>query len=360
MNEKILFIANKYNDIGGRQNLTERNKTILSKIFQKKTQIFLIKKKKLDILQKIRNLILGHIDGVDNIVLNDILKKIKKNNIKYIFIDGSNLGEVAKFLKKKIRITIFIFFHNVESYFFYKLFIKVKTIKSFVIFLINYISEKKSIKYADKIISLSNRDSQLLDKVYGRKPEYIFPVTVRDVFKKKEKINNYNNYLLFIGSAFYANRFGIEWFINNVLPKINLKVFIIGRGFEKYKHKYEKKNKLKVLGYVKNLKQMYTNANLVIAPIFDGSGMKTKIAEAMMYGKKIIGTEESFSGYDHLNTGLVYFANDSNSFINIINKHMKKPNKKFYYNIRKVYKKYYSNNAAEKYFQKFFNTNVKK
>ena len=185
-------------------------------------------------------------------------------------------------------------------------------------------------------------------------------MTVRDVFKKKEKINNYNNYLLFIGSAFYANRFGIEWFIYNVLPKINLKVFIIGRGFEKYKHKYEKKNKLKVLGYVKNLKQMYTNANLVIAPIFDGSGMKTKIAEAMMYGKKIIGTEESFSGYDHLNTGLVYFANDSNSFINIINKHMKKPNKKFYYNIRKVYKKYYSNNAAEKYFQKFFNTNVKK
>ena len=38
-------------------------------------------------------------------------------------------------------------------------------------------------------------------------------------------------------------------------------------------------------------------AALVIAPIFDGSGMKTKVAEALMHGKHVVGTPEAFSGY---------------------------------------------------------------
>jgi len=35
----------------------------------------------------------------------------------------------------------------------------------------------------------------------------------------------------------------------------------------------------------------------VILPIISGSGMKTKTAEALMYGKSIIGIKEAFEGY---------------------------------------------------------------
>ncbi len=36
----------------------------------------------------------------------------------------------------------------------------------------------------------------------------------------------------------------------------------------------------------------------IISPIFVGGGMKVKTCEALMYGKNIIGTSESFEGYD--------------------------------------------------------------
>ena len=41
-----------------------------------------------------------------------------------------------------------------------------------------------------------------------------------------------------------------------------------------------------VVGEVESLAQWYHDAYFVVAPIFDGSGMKTKVAEALMYGKE--------------------------------------------------------------------------
>lgn len=36
----------------------------------------------------------------------------------------------------------------------------------------------------------------------------------------------------------------------------------------------------------------------MVMPIFSGSGMKVKTAEALMYGKFLIGTKEAFEGYE--------------------------------------------------------------
>ena len=58
--------------------------------------------------------------------------------------------------------------------------------------------------------------------------------------------------------------------------------------------------KVEVVGAVDDLAEWYLKSHFVIAPIFDGSGMKTKGAEALMFGKKVIGTPEAFSGYEEI------------------------------------------------------------
>jgi hypothetical protein len=57
---------------------------------------------------------------------------------------------------------------------------------------------------------------------------------------KRKKINKFKikknkKYLLFVGSAFYANLEGITWFVKEVLPKIDFNLAIVGRDFEKFK-----------------------------------------------------------------------------------------------------------------------------
>ena len=49
---------------------------------------------------------------------------------------------------------------------------------------------------------------------------------------------------------------------------------------------------------VDDLSVFYERANIVVCPLFYGGGMKVKVAEALMYGKKIIGTELAFFGYE--------------------------------------------------------------
>ena len=56
--------------------------------------------------------------------------------------------------------------------------------------------------------------------------------------------------------------------------------------------------KIEIHGFVEDLYTFYAKADCVIAPIFEGSGMKTKTTEALMWGKFIIGTKEAFCGFD--------------------------------------------------------------
>ena len=107
-------------------------------------------------------------------------------------------------------------------------------------------------------------------------------------------------FALFVGGTFYANRAGIAWFVEHVVPRIHSKICIVGRGFEALRQELERDGKVEVVGAVDHLADWYRDAHFVIAPIFDGSGMKTKVAEALMYGKKIIGTPEAFSGYEEI------------------------------------------------------------
>ena len=105
-------------------------------------------------------------------------------------------------------------------------------------------------------------------------------------------------FVLFVGGGFYANRAGITWFVKHVVPHISIKTYIVGRGLEDLKDVLDLDGKVEVVGAVDSLSHWYRDAHFVIAPIFDGSGMKTKVAEALMYGKKVIGTPEAFSGYE--------------------------------------------------------------
>ena len=60
---------------------------------------------------------------------------------------------------------------------------------------------------------------------------------------------------------------------------------------------YHQSEKLCITGTVENAKNVYEQADCVVAPIFDGSGMKIKTGEALRYGKTIAGTPEAFAGY---------------------------------------------------------------
>jgi glycosyltransferase involved in cell wall biosynthesis len=141
-----------------------------------------------------------------------------------------------------------------------------------------------------------------LFSIYGRSADFLLPTSL-DVKKVepllfKDKIIDLKNNLelLFVGSNFYANVHGINWFIDNVMTKVeNVNLSIVGNGLN---NEVVLNNKnVSVYGRVESLDRFYQRAQIVILPIFLGSGMKTKTAEALMYGKPILATREALEGY---------------------------------------------------------------
>jgi len=214
---------------------------------------------------------------------------------------------------------------------------------------VNYLAERKAVQHSDKLICLSQRDSRLLKKVYGRAATHIAPMVMED--KCPESFlsgsgQRPEHFALFVGGTFYANRTGIEWFVREVAPRIDLPIYIVGRGFEELREELETPGKVFVVGAVESLADWYHRAQFVIAPIFDGSGMKTKVAEALMYGKKIVGTAEAFSGYEDVVDQAGWVCETADDFVANIEAAAQGITTAFDAGLREIYVNKYSFDAA--------------
>lgn len=352
--KKILLVTNSFPEKapGGRELLSKLIYNVLNKIFGSNLEVFFLTKPMKLNTKNFLGFFYGFVDGLNHESIELLLKKIEQARVDIVFTDGSNLGAFVYIAKKKFpNVQFLTFFHNVEFYFFLNLFSRSKNLKSLFLAVLIFFAERKAVKFSNNIICLNERDSSALVSFYGGGAHAIFPMALEDQYSNSDLSNHHDNdeeYILFVGGLFYANEFGIRWFIEHVVPEINTKLLIIGRGFEKLREELEVKNKVQVIGATDDLGKYYSNAKFIVAPIFDGSGMKTKIAEAMMFGKKVIGTTEAFMGYeDHLpNAG--WLCNSKAEFIKvIISANEEINNNAFDNNLRRIYQKNYSLESAE-------------
>lgn len=287
---------------GGREKLCKLNHDALRDVYGEQLVLFELPPRTrrrpgsgVDVLR-------GHIDGLDHAVIARALEIIQTRNVGKVFVDGSNLGGFVERVKQRFpRVEVSTFFHNVEARFFLGALRQSRTPRALAVLVANYLAERKSVRHSDKIICLSDRDSRLLRKLYGRGATHLSPMALRDELPKdmgSSPGRSGERFALFVGGVFYANRAGVAWFVEHVVPRLDIKLCVVGRGFEGFKQELERPGKVEVIGAVDSLAQWYRDAHFVIAPIFDGSGMKTKIAEALMHGKKVVGTPEAFSGYE--------------------------------------------------------------
>jgi len=251
-----------------------------------------------------------------------VLKKISTGDYDYCFLSRSLLGRIAPKIKKiNPSIKIITWFQNIEKYFpnetSYQNFIYKYLMERVSVF-----NEKRAVKYSDVIIALNKRDDDLMRDTYGRGATIILPIAFHDVFNinQVKKCSNKEIYL-FVGSDFRPNIEGIFWFVESVMPFVDGLLQIVGFGLEKYKDKLKRRN-VEVIGTVEDIAPYYYSASIVIAPIFKGTGMKTKIAEALMFGKTVLGTTEALQGYK-INESVGAICNSSQDFIVRIKNHRK-------------------------------------
>lgn len=219
-----------------------------------------------------------------------------------VFLSSSLYGKVAEQLRRTgYKGRIIIYFHNVEGDYFEAILPSKRVLRGQKVRAACY-NDALSCQYADTIVTLNERDSDRLQELYGRSADVILPITLVDTFRLSDiditLTTRQRPTCLFFGSFFPANIQGVLWFVENVLPYVDVDFRIVGKDMGRLRTKCNLPDDIEVVDSPVDLAPYILDADIVVMPIFAGSGMKVKTCEALMYGRNIIGTPESFEGYN--------------------------------------------------------------
>lgn len=300
----------------------------------------------------------GYFLGLTPEKVQEIVRKAK--GYEYVFIDRSLFGIIAKALKvANYPGKIITSFQNVEVLYMDAKMPKHLPFRNVLIHLADK-NDRWSCIYSDIVITLNERDKNELAMRYGREADVILPVTLEDkcaqmVFDKKAMTGK-RPLCLFLGSYFLANNEGILWFMRNVYPHVDVEVKIVGRGMAKLKEEQpDLLRDIKVISDAPDIVPYFQEADMMVLPIFSGSGMKVKTCESLMYGKNIIATDEALEGYAVEEGVSAWRCNTAEEFITCINDFSAHPRTRFNHAARQCFLDNYSNEAVEQKFKELLN-----
>ena len=193
---------------------------------------------------------------------------------------------------------------------------------------------------------------------YCKVPSKIIPffveITEKPILKKK----NASLSFFHIGAMDWKpNKEGVAWFLKNVWQHTThfSPLHLAGKGM---KLPLKKNESIVEHGFVENAKKFILDHDVMVVPLFKGSGMRIKIIEAMALGKCVISSSLGAEGIAYKKNQSILIADTAQEFITHINTLQQSPDKaeQIGNNAYELIKEKYSTLALEKEIIPFLNS----
>jgi glycosyltransferase involved in cell wall biosynthesis len=103
--------------------------------------------------------------------------------------------------------------------------------------------------------------------------------------------------LIFVGTGSYLpNERGVAWLVREVLPRIETRVPVVLEVVGHPPKRPVRANGVRYVGVVPSVEPFYAASHGVVVPVFEGSGTRLKMLEAMAYGRPVISTRLGAEG----------------------------------------------------------------
>ena len=285
--------------------------------------------------------------------------KLDMSGYDIILLEFTKLNYILQHIpKEKLIVRV----HNVEVDYSYQNFRHNKSLVNLVDYIFSVKRERQIVNSANTLMVLTKKDKQRLNKLYGIAEDKmeILPVCIRE--PKDFKISHtYSDELkmLISGSLWFGPNYeGIKWFLDNVYNKIDFPKRLIIAGFKPNGELIERVKRLEDVELIDSpvsMEPYFLNADISITPVFNGAGMKVKVAEALSYGLPVVGTTHAFEGYRITHGVDSYCSDDAHSFLRCINEYVKLSyDEKLLMRERcyNLFKSFYSQSYSDQIFQK--------
>lgn len=153
-------------------------------------------------------------------------------------------------------------------------------------------AEKYYTEIYDSVILVSEKETEYLNQITTHSKAITVTIGVDyEYFSESIEINKEQHSLSFVGNLKYAaNSDSLDIIVTSIVPLIKkpVKLYVIGVCPDNIKEKYKSNGNIIFVGRVDDLRIPVKNTQVFLSPIAYGSGINTKILEAMAMGMPVV------------------------------------------------------------------------
>lgn len=289
-------------------------------------------------------------------MLEAICTCIVKNKVEWVFISHLGMTTFVKPIKKRFpNVKIVYCSENVECLNIRNSLLHSNRTKKMwrLRELLNKKAEMSILKKADAIISISQRDTEYFKNEMGITTPIIqsYPHYSFKCVKQEKDCAELSYSLLIVGTMnWFPNISGTVRFTERVFNKLSqnspeIDLYIVGKNPTDEIIALGANKKVHITGFVENIDEYYRKCDIAIIPVYEGTGIKIKLVEALGKGIPVISTE--FAAKDYMITDEIGVAHSDAEFLEYILKFYEDENyrKTLVEGSKKLYKKICTGNT---------------
>lgn len=186
---------------------------------------------------------------------------------------------------------------------------------------------------ADAIVTITDEDKKNIRQLLPQKALYTCLTGINlDAYRAIMQPSGPATLFHFASMDWMPNEEAVSWLMARVWPKVlqqapNSKLVLAGKNMPEKFRKLASQN-IRVIEHVNSSSEFYSTYDIMLVPLWSGSGLRIKLVEGLAYGKAIVTTSIGAEGVPYTNQQNLIVADNPEAFAEAILSLLKEPAKK--------------------------------
>jgi len=258
---------------------------------------------------------------------NALIKKLQQHQFNFIIIDGVFMASYIPVIRQYTKVTIILRTHNVEHQIWERHLAQEKNFikKTYLTLQNNRLKQFELNAFAtcDALVTITDEDKKNIQTLVPNKPITTCLTGINlNQYQLISQAAKPNTVFHFASMDWMPNIEAVDWLMEKVWSKVTqqlpeAQLVLAGRCMPE-KFKQLSSNTITVIDSVDNSKEFYNTYDIMLVPLWSGSGLRIKLVEGLAYGKAIITTSIGAEGIPFTQNKDMIVGDNETDFANAI------------------------------------------